>query len=155
MEKDIRGININEVTKGIRKQIIKELKEKGCGQQYYSGKRYLCGKGKLCPSCSNNSSNALLKDKEPESIVETPRHKTESGSPFNLSDKIYGPKMREFILAMDVKEFIKKLKKDTRENIREACAYQLIHKKKNEETLDLLVDWLCHKIDKLAGKDLI
>ena len=26
---------------------------------------------------------------------------------FKLSEKVYGPKMREFILVMDVKEFIK------------------------------------------------
>lgn len=77
---------------------------------------------------------------------------------FNLSEKFqFGEEFatgERFYLEEDVKEFIKRLKEDFVKNFQDACAYQLLHRKNDEEAYDLMNDWFCHKIDKLAGEEL-
>ena len=151
---------------------------KKCG---FSGKLRLCPScsvslippGELVKS--NNSSQSkkggsipspwkvasTSEDKDPYDFVSSQKVISDSGSDFKLSDKSWfiGHEQHNYIdrgkgevLGIeDVKEFILRLKKEAREDIRESCAYQLLHRKPDEDPLDLLVDWLCHKIDKLSG----
>lgn len=61
----------------------------------------------------------------------------------------------DMILVSEVREFIKRLKENLKEDFIEACAYQLLHGKTQDEKITLLTDWLRHKIDKLAGSKLV
>ncbi|KKK89017.1 hypothetical protein LCGC14_2737360 [marine sediment metagenome] len=113
---------------------------KGCGERLPFSAKLFCGriqwgKLRLCPSCKNNSSSAVSKDKDKE--PDDGGARTDSGSDFKLSDGVFTMEIKgqlcDFLFKGDIKEFIRRLKDKF------CCG--------GEESCEL---W-CKEIDKLSG----
>ena len=87
---------------------------KGCGERLPFSAKLFCGriqwgKLRLCPSCKNNSSSAVSKDKDKE--PDDGGARTDSGSDFKLSDKVFVQENRsgrKVVMIRDIKEFIRR-----------------------------------------------